>query len=524
MQTQNFLAALTGGYSAMTATPLAGKTYTKLFIFLPGSGEVGDGSAAAMESLAIHGPIAPYRAGVTWFDDNGILVAAIQPPAAVNFGTLQTTIKWLQAHFGITAAHTYLSGLSLGGGWAVSYVSRVGGIAGVLAIEPTSYGPATVANFANCKLTFYTNADDGTGTTSWVTGCPDGGAVTFVDATGKNSGWLQSICGICPLDNHPEHPVAIAHGGGPKFSAITTLRTGLWSNGAWTWVNGTDLVSPATHRVVYSPTGGHSGWDAIYGLNAASFQPSIMSAFLEVTPAVVDPCAAISAQLATVQGQLTAAQTALAAANAVATSATALATTAQANLVTERSAHAADISSWNADKVLLANATAQVTGLTSQVTDLTAQLAAEKLAHATDVSQDHALVASLNAKAATLQASIDGAATQHANDLAALAATQSALTAEQGAHASDVADALAMVTTLKAQIADLQTQLTTVHAALDNVNACLQTAKASNVTLSASLTDLRAKVVASQTAIGAATGQLAAATNGIVTSINGILG
>ena len=432
MQTQNFYAAATGGYSAMTSVPLAGKTYTKLLIFFPGSVEVGDGSPAALEALALHGPIAPYRAGVTWFDDNGIIVAAIQPPSTVNFGTAQTTVHWLQSHFGISPAHTYLTGLSLGGGVAMSYCNRFGAVAGVLAIEPASYGPANLSFWAGAKSTIYTNWDDGVAPSSWAMGAPDGGAVTFLDSTGKNLGWLQGITGTCPLDNHPDHPTAIAHSGGPKLSGITAKCTGLWNGSAWSWVNGTDLTTPATHRVIFSPTGGHGGWDAIYGTDVASFQPSIMAAFLEVpapavVPAVVDPCAAISAQLTT-------AQSALAATNAVATSATALATSAQAALDTEKAAHASDVAMWAADKALLATATTQVNDLSAKVTDLTNQVS-------------------------ILMGQVSDAvtATRAAND---------ALAAEQASHAADNASNLAIKQNLADSLHALQTKVQAVQNAV----------------------------------------------------------
>lgn len=399
MTTQNFLAAVTGGYSVMASTPIAGKTYKKLAIFFPGSGEVGDGSAAQLELLANHGPLAPYRAGVTWFDDNGVIVVGVQPPSTVNYGTAQTTVKWLQNHFGIAAANTYVSGLSLGGGVGANYINRLGGIAGALLVEPASYGPATLPNWSACKLAIFTNWDDNVAASSWALGAPDGGAVTFQDANGKNQGWLQSITGICPLDNHPEHPTAIAHGGGPKFTAITVQRTALWNNGAWTWVNGIDFTSPATHRVVFSPSGGHAGWDAVFGVDAASFQPTIMATWLDIAvqQAQVDPCADVSAQLA-------AAQAALVTANGIATSATALATSAQAALAAEKAAHATDVANAqqtiaaataqiSADAVTLANTQAALDAANAQIASLQADAATNltiktNLANSLSAAQD----------------------------------------------------------------------------------------------------------------------------------------
>lgn len=268
-------------YPTSVVTPTA-KPVALLF-FLPGSGETGDGTNLA--PLAVHGPLQLIANGVTWFSDAGVVVIGVMTTSdnKCDYSRLIATVQAAQTKYGIGPEATYITGLSLGGGFALNAVNRYpNSFAGALVAAPASTGPANPTAAFKGKVWIYQRAYDPVVPAAWSVGVPSNSSAIAP----WPQAWMTSYTNAVPLDTHPDAITAYAHTGGPKLVGVKTLQTGLYNPVlGWVWAPSDFLAAARNLRaVVLDPySTAHGGWDELYGTTPSSFRQGVFEAFLGIT-------------------------------------------------------------------------------------------------------------------------------------------------------------------------------------------------------------------------------------------------
>lgn len=263
-----------------------------LVITLHGAGEVGNGSYdgtlvySSTNQIAltlVHGALQCINNGVTWFGDNNVIVAAPQTASTWSIFTLDNTITALVAEFHINTARICLTGLSLGGGGAWNYAknfpSRLYSLCPIAAALFPNAG--TLPQFNTIRTYYVSDGDDPT-----VPQCWNYATTAVFTAQPFTQAWLFEITGICPLDNHPDHPTYSTHASYPHFNGVTGLYSSNWNGTAWAWTSGAAVPTTMLGTTLY-PTGGHGGWDQTYGTGPGNFNTPFWVWFLGITAPLV---------------------------------------------------------------------------------------------------------------------------------------------------------------------------------------------------------------------------------------------
>lgn len=137
-----------------------------LMVFLHGLGEMGNGSASAIQKVAVHGPFRSMREG-NWEADLPLIVAGPQVGGVQPWWPhrdVLKTIDALQAHYRIDPRRIYLTGLSMGGRAVWEIAAKVPGRAAAIIPAAGWAGDLTAdcGRLQNLGVWAFHGSEDGT--------------------------------------------------------------------------------------------------------------------------------------------------------------------------------------------------------------------------------------------------------------------------------------------------------------------------------------------------------------------------